>query len=381
MRVQSGVIALSVLSVATLGISAASAQVTVGISLSTTGPAAALGVPAANMVSLLPVEIGGQKLRVILLDDGGDPARATTNARRFVTEEKADIILASSITPTSTAAALVALEANTPHIAVAPVALPPERMKVTFATLQMPPLLANIKFKHMQAKGVKTVAMIGFSDSWGDLWIAQFKRFADPLGLKLVTDERYGRADSSVTGQVLKIVSMNPDAVLVAASGTGAALPHIALRERGYKGLIYQTAGAVSTDMVRVAGKSAEGLFASTSPAMFPEIIADKGMQAEAAKYVKMYEDKFGANTRNQFAPNVYDAWKIMERAIPVALKGGSKPGTPEFRAALLNAMETEKEVTGAHGYYNFTPSDHFGLDDRAVIMVTVKDGKWAKAE
>ena len=359
----------------------ASADITIGVSLSTTGPAAALGVPAANMISLLPKEMGGHKLNVIVLDDGGDAGRATTNARRFVTEEKADVLLGSSITPTSTSMGNVALESGTPHIAVAPVALPPDRMKVTFTTLQMPPLLSTPKFKHMQQKGVKTVAMIGFSDSWGDLWIAMFKRFGEPLGMKLIADERYGRSDSTVTGQVLKVIASNPDAVLIAASGTGAALPQIALRERGYKGLIYHTAGAVSNDMIRVAGKSAEGLFASTSPAMFPEIIADPAMKAEAEKYVKMYEDKFGANTRNQFAPNVYDGWKVLERVIPLALKTGAKPGTPEFRAALLKAMESEKKIVGAHGYYNFTPTDHAGLDDRAVIMVTVKDGKWAKAD
>jgi branched-chain amino acid transport system substrate-binding protein len=381
MKLTKGISAIAIVVAAGLGATAAMAQVTVGISLSTTGPAAALGVPAANMVSLLPTEIGGQKLRIILLDDAGDAGRATTNARRFVTEEKADIILGSSITPTSTSIGNVALESGTPHIAVAPVALPPDRMKVTFTTLQMPPLLSTPKFNHMQSKGVKTLAMIGFSDSWGDLWVAMYKRFGEPLGIKMIADERYGRSDSTVTGQVLKVIAQNPDAVLIAASGTGAALPQIALRERGYKGLIYQTAGAVSTDMLRLAGKSAEGLFASTSPAMFPEIIADKPMQAEAEKYVKLYEDKFGANTRNQFAPNVYDAFKVMERVIPVAIKSGAKPGTPEFRAALIKAMETEKEIVGAHGYYNFTPTDHAGLDSRAVIMVTVKDGKWTKAD
>lgn len=381
MRITVGISVLGMIATAGLTTGSAMAQVTIGVSLSQTGPAAALGVPASNMISLLPTEIGGQKLRVIVLDDAGDAGRATTNARRFVTEERADILIGSSITPTSTSIANVALESSTPHIAVAPVALPPDRMKMTFTTLQMPPLLATPKFQHMQARGVKTLAMIGFSDSWGDLWVAMYKRFGAPLGIKLLTDERYGRADSSVTGQALKVIAQNPDAVLIAASGTGAALPQIALRERGYKGLIYQTAGAVSNDMIRVAGKAAEGLFASTSPAMFPEAIADKPMQAEAARFVKMYEDKFGPNTRNQFAPNAYDAWKVMERVIPVALKSGAKPGTPEFRAAIIKALESEKEIVGANGYYNFTPTDHSGLDHRAVIMVTVKDGKWAKAD
>lgn len=369
-----GVVALSA------GFTPARAEITIGISLAITGPAAALGVPARNMVDLLPKEIGGQKVRVIVLDDGGDPSRATTNARRFVTDEKADIIMGSSITPSSTAVALVGLETGTPHIALAPVALPPDKLKMTFVTLQMPPLLSGIKFQHMAKGGAKNVAMIGFSDSWGDLWVAMFKRFAEPLGMKLIADERYGRADTSVTGQVLKVIAQKPDAVLIAASGTGAALPQRALRERGYKGPIYQTAGAVSLDFIRIAGQAAEGVFASTSPAMFPELNPHPGMKEEGQKFVNLYEGKHGPNTRNQFAPNVYDAWKVIERAIPVALKS-SKPGTPEFKAAIVKALETEKEIVGANGVYNFTPTDHLGLDQRAVIMVSIKDGKWIKAD
>jgi len=362
------------------GFTPARAEITIGISLAITGPAAALGVPARNMIDLLPREIGGQKVRVIVLDDGGDPSRATTNARRFVTDEKADIIMGSSITPSSTAVALVGLETNTPHIALAPVALPPDKLKMTFVTLQMPPLLSGIKFQHMAKGGAKTVAMIGFSDSWGDLWVAMFKRFAEPLGLKLIADERYGRADTSVTGQVLKVIAQKPDAILVAASGTGAALPQRTLRERGYKGPIYQTAGAVSLDFIRIAGQAAEGVFASTSPAMFPELNPHPGMREEGQKFVTMYEGKHGPNTRNQFAPNVYDAWKVIERVIPVALKS-AKPGTPEFKAAIVRAMESEKEIVGANGVYNFTPTDHLGLDQRAVIMVSIKNGKWIKAD
>lgn len=364
----------------TAGFTPAKADITIGISLAITGPAAALGVPARNMVDLLPKEIGGQKVRVILLDDGGDPSRATTNARRFVTDEKADIIMGSSITPSSTAVALVALETGTPHIALAPVALPPDKLKMTFITLQMPPLLSGIKFAHMAKGGARNIGMIGFSDSWGDLWVGMFKKFGEPLGMKLIADERYGRADTSVTGQVLKLLAQKPDAILIAASGTGAALPQRTLRERGYKGPIYQTAGAVSLDFIRIAGKAAEGVFASTSPAMFPELNADPGMKVEGGKFVTMYEGKYGPNTRNQFAPNVYDAWKVIERAIPVALKN-AKPGTPEFKAGIVKALETEKEIVGANGVYNFTATDHFGLDKRAVILVSIKDGKWIKAE
>ena len=74
-------------------------EITIGITITTTGPAAALGIPERNSLDFVPKEIGGVPIKVIVLDDGGDPTTATTNARRFVTESKADIIMGSSTTP------------------------------------------------------------------------------------------------------------------------------------------------------------------------------------------------------------------------------------------------------------------------------------------
>lgn len=361
--------------------STAQADVTIGISLSTTGPAAALGIPEKNMIELLlPKEIGGEKLKVILLDDAGDATQATTNARRFVTDDKADIIMGSSTTPPSNAIGAVALETGTPHFALGPVALPPERMKYTFVMPQAVKLMADVIFKHMKSKGINTVGVIGFSDSWGDLWLGQFKNLAEPMGLKLVADERYARADTSVTGQALKLVAARPDAVLVAASGTGAALPQVALRDRGYKGPIYQTHGAVTKDFIRIAGKAAEGAILASGPAIVPNMVKDPGMKREAETYVKLYEGKYGKDSITQFGAHPYDAFKILERVIPVALKSGAKPGTKEFREAILKALESEKEIVASQGIFNFTPTDHAGLDERARVLLTVKNGDWAPA-
>ena len=232
----------------------ASAQVKVGVTLSTTGPAAALGVPIANVIELLPREINGVKLDVIVLDDGGDAGRATTNARRLITDDKVDVIIGSSTTPPASAVGNVAFETQTLHLSTAPTAIPEERMKYTFVLPQDVAIMADVIFKHMVKNNVKTLGMIGFSDSWGDLWVAQYKKIGEPLGIKLVAEERYGRADTSVTGQTLKIAAAKPDVVLVAASGTAAALPNIALRERGYNGAIYQTHGAVSNVLMKIGG-------------------------------------------------------------------------------------------------------------------------------
>lgn len=358
--------------------SAALAQIKVGVTVAATGSAAALGVPARNtFTELWPKEIAGQKLTLILLDDASDPGQATTNARRLVTEENVDVLIGSSITPSSMAVAGVALENAVPHFTQSPVGLPPGRDKWTFMMPQKVSLMAKAVFDHMKANKATSVGYIGFSDSWGDLWVKEFKAIGEPMGLKMVAEERYARADTSVAGQALKLVAAKPDVVLVGASGTGAALPQIALRERGFKGTIYHTHGAVTKDFIRIAGKSAEDVVLPSGPLVVANLLPDSPQKKVAMEHLKAYETKFGAGTITQFSGHAFDVLQILERTVPVALKK-AKPGTKEFREAMLEAIENAKEIPASHGVYNFTSSDHAGLDDRGRVLLTVKDGTWA---
>jgi branched-chain amino acid transport system substrate-binding protein len=356
----------------------ARAEIKVGVTIPATGSAAALGVPGKNaFTELFPKEIGGEKINLILLDDASDPGQATTNARRLITEDKVDVIIGSSITPSSVAVSGVALENGVPHFTQSPVGLPPGRDKWTFVMPQKVALMAQAVFDHMKANGAKTVAFIGFSDSWGDLWVNEFKNLAVPMGFQLVAEERYARADTSVAGQALKLVASKPDVVLVGASGTGAALPQIALRERGFTGTIYHTHGAVTKDFIRISGKAAEGVVLPSGPLVVADQLPPSPQQEVALAHLKAYEAKFGAGTITQFSGHATDVGEILKRVVPVALKT-AKPGTQEFRDALLKAIESEKEIPASHGVYNFTPTDHFGLDNRGRVLLTVKDGGWS---
>src|SRR3954470_7338493 len=250
---------------------AQTAEVTIGITTTTTGPGAALGIPERNALDFVPKEIGGVPIKIIVLDDGGDPTAATTNARRFVTESKADIIMGSSTTPPTVAVSVVANEAGIPHFGLAPFPITPDRTKWSVGMPQPVPIMGKVLYQHMKAHNIKTVGYIGYSDSYGDLWFNDIKKQGEPMGLSVIADERFARPDTSVAGQVLKLVAANPDAVLVGASGTAAALPQSALRERGYKGLIYQTHGAASMDFIRIAGPAAEGVLMASGPVMNPE--------------------------------------------------------------------------------------------------------------
>jgi branched-chain amino acid transport system substrate-binding protein len=352
-------------------------EITVGISISTTGPAAALGVPERNALEFVPKEIGGVPLKLIVLDDGGDPTNATTNARRFVTESKADVIIGSSTTPPTIAISNVANEAGIPHIALAPFPITAERAKWSVDLPQAVSIMGKELYAHMKANNVKSVGYIGFSDSYGDLWLNDFKGQGLPLGLTLVDEERFARPDTSVTGQALKLVAANPDAILIAASGTAAGLPQQELRDRGYKGLIYQTHGAAAMDFIRIAGPAAEGVIMASGPVMDPEDQPDSALTKKPGLALNTaYEAKYGANSRSQFAGHSYDAFQVLERVIPAALKT-AKPGTPEFREAIRQAFLSEREIAATQGVYNFTEKDRNGLDDRSRILLTVKNGKY----
>src|SRR5271169_378582 len=371
---------VAVMALPVLPAAAQTSEITIGITLSTTGPAAALGIPERNALEFVAKEIGGVPLKVIVLDDGGDPTNATTNARRFVTESKADIIMGSSTTPPTVAVSNVANEAGIPHIALAPFPITPERAKWSVDMPQPVPIMGKLLYAHMKAHNVKTVGYIGYSDSYGDLWFNDLKAQGVPLGLTVVDEERFARPDTSVTGQALKLVAANPDAILVGASGTAAGLPQSELRARGYKGLIYQTHGAASMDFIRIAGPAAEGVIMAAGPVMNPEGQPDSALTKKPGLALNTaYEAKYGSSSRSQFAGHSYDAFEVLKRVIPTALKT-AKPGTPEFREAIRQAFLSEREIAASQGVYNWTEKDRAGLDDRARILLTVKDGKYVPA-
>lgn len=356
---------------------AALAEITVGVSVSATGPAASLGIPEKNTFALLPNTIAGEKVKWVVLDDATDTTTAVKNARKFVTEDKADVLIAATATPTSLAILEVAFETKTPQIAMAPVPPAGEKSAWIFTTPQNFGLMARAIAEHMAAHGVRTVGFIGYADPYGELWLKAIEAAAGEKGIRLVAVERYQRADTSVTGQALKLMAANPDAVLIAGSGTPAVLPQATLVERGYRGRIYQTHGIANRDFLRVGGRNVEGTVFPVGPVLLAEQLPDSHPSKKPAlDYVRLYENVHGANSRSTFGAHAYDAYLLLARAVPEALKK-AQPGTAAFRAALREALENVRELPATHGVFNMSPSDHNGLDARAVVMATVANGDW----
>jgi branched-chain amino acid transport system substrate-binding protein len=360
----------------------AHADINIGVCLSATGPAASLGIPERSTFELIgSPTIGGQKVNFIVLDDKSDTTEAVKNIRKFISEDKVDAVVGSTITPNSLAMRDVAGENETPMVSMAASAQIVNPVytwtKWIFKTPQSDSLMADAIAVHMRANGVTTMGFIGFADAYGDSWLAEIKRSAQTAGIKIAAEEKYNRNDTSVTGQVLKLLAAKPDAILIAGSGTPAATPHKELIARGYKGKIYQTHGVANPDFMRVLGKDGNGSFFPVGPMAIYEQLPDANpLKKSGAEYVTKYEAKYGPGSRTTFGGHAWDAYLLLRQAIPDALKKG-QPGTRAFRAALRDALESIKDLPGAHGVFNMSAGDHNGLDNRARVMVKIDNGKW----
>jgi branched-chain amino acid transport system substrate-binding protein len=357
------------------------ADLKVGFITSLSGPVSSLGIPyekGMKAAIAYKSEVGGRKIQLVQLDDASDPSTAARNARKMIDEDKVDVIIGTAGSPGALAIAGVARETKTPLISIANANLPGEEGAWMVTLPQPAPLMVSAVVERMKKSGVKTVGYIGFSDAWGDLVYDALQKSAEPAGIKIVSNERYARADSSVTGQVLKIVALRPDAVITGTSGTPGALPYLALAERGYKGQIYGMHALINPDFVRVGGTSVEGLLAPTGPVIVAEQLPNENpIRKVSMDFRAAYQKANGAPPTDAFSAYSFDAWLLYLDAAQRALATKAEPGTPQFRLALRDAIVSTKELVGTHSVYNFKPNDRYGSDERSRVVVKLEKGQW----
>ena len=359
----------------------ASADVNIGVVLSLTGPAASLGIPENDTVKLWPKTLGGEKVTVTVLNDNSDPTAAATATRKLITENHVDVIVGSSVTPPSIAMMEVAGESKVALLSLAgggAIVEPQEgNRKWAFKFSPTEAFSSDVIVAHMGRTGVKSVGVIGLANAYGDGFVKSFERIATAKGIHVVASERYATTDTSVVGQVVKVLAAKPDAIYIAASGTPGALPQIELANRGWKGPTYQTQGVANNDYLRVGGKAVEGTFMTTAPVLVAEQLKDSDpIKAPAMTYVKTFEDAYGPNTRTLFGATAWDVFLMLDRIV----RGMPKPvksGSPEFRAALRDGMENLKDFVSAEGVFNMSARDHNGVDATCQVLVRIENGRW----
>ena len=354
------------------------ADINVGVVFSLTGPAASLGAETKKAIEFLPASLGGEKINYIVLDDATDPTNAVKNARKLVGEDKVDAIIGPNLITNGMAMVDVANEAKVPMLSIAPIDPAADKRAWAFRIEPTADIMVGRVVEDMKAKGVKTVGFIGFSDSWGELLLKALTQTTQAAGIKIVATERYARTDTSVTGQSLKVLSARPDAVFVGGSGTPAALPQTTLRERGYKGPIYQSHAVANKEFLRLGGKNVEGARLPVAPVLVAEQLPDGHPNKTAGvAFLQQLEGKLGADSRSTFAGAAYDAGLLLENAMKEAIKT-AKPGTPEFREGIRKALESTKGLVGVNGTYTLSAEDHGGYDPKAVVLIEVVNGKWS---
>lgn len=352
-------------------------EINIGITVSATGNGATLGIPQKNTTALFPAVLGGEKVNYIVLDDATDPTQASRNARKFVTENKVDVLMGSSVTPNTIPMMDIGVETKTPVLAFTPHDLSGDRLTWTFCFPQHIALMSKALVDHMVTAGTKSVGVFAQSDPYGDVYLKEIAKAGEPHGIKVTAVERFNRSDTSATAQAIKMSMAKPDAILIVAGASAGSMAQLSLAERGYKGQVYQTHGAVGRDILRLGGKSMEGTIFVAGPLIAWNQLPDSHLsKAAGADYVKHYEDKFGAGTMGPQGGHAWDAMLVLQRAVPTALKK-AKPGTIEFRQALRDAIENEKDVVASHGVINMTPTDHFGHDTRARVLLRVEAGAY----
>jgi branched-chain amino acid transport system substrate-binding protein len=353
------------------------ADINIGVILALTGPNSSLGIPYRKGLDLLPKEIGGQKVNLILLDDASDPSTAVRNAQKLISEDKVDLIIGPSNSPAGFAVREVANKANVLQIAVAPVDAKGSDADWLITLPQQAEVWIIPIAKDMKARGVKRVGFIGFSDPWGDISLGALKAGQAMGGYEIVADERYARADTSVSGQILKVLAAKPDAIMVGGSGTPGALPHIALAERGFKGPQYTTPGVFNPDFLRLGGKALDGVMGAVGPVYAAgQLPASHPVRNQALDFIAKFKAINEDRGPNAFHAHSYDAVLIVQEIGKRAL-AKAKPGTQEFRSALRDEAYSLKELVGVHGVFNFKKGNPYGLDERGVVLMTVKDGTW----
>lgn len=364
-----------------LAVNAYADDINIGVILSLTGPAASMGIPANKTIALWPKKIAGYDVNYTILDDTTDPTKATLAARKLTTENKADVLVGPNITPTSMAAMQVAAETKTAMLSLAgggALVIPQEGPKRW--AFKMPPaesIQLKIIFDHMKKNGQKRLGLVAQNNAYGQTFVDVINKMAPEFGIETVATERFGGTDTSFVSQGLKLLAAKPEAVLIVASGTPSTLPQLELHKRGYTGTVYQTQAVADNDYLRVGGKAVEGTFIPVSPVLVAEQLPDsKAVKPVAMRYINAYKSNYNNETPSLFGGTAWDVFLILENAVPVALKT-AKPGTPEFRVALRDAIERGHELVLSQGVYTMTPKDHNGADERSQVLVKVENGAW----
>jgi branched-chain amino acid transport system substrate-binding protein len=371
-------IAAAVIGLATIaGGQYASAQIKIGAVLSVTGPASFLGDPEKKTLEIYVAEINakgginGQKLQLVVYDDGGDANNARTFATRLVEEDKVVAIVGGSTTGSTMAMIPVFEEAQIPFISLAGAVqiIQPVR-KWVFKTPHTDTMACEKIFADIKRLKLSKVALIAGSGGFDKSMQAECVKVAPKAGVTIVHQETYGPRDTDMTPQLTNIKGKaDVQAVINAGFGQGPAIVTRNYRQLDIKLPLYQSHGVASKQFIELAGPAAEGVRLPAAALLVAEKLSDRDPQKPVVvNYKATYEQKTSQPV-STFGGHAYDGLMILVEA--------AKRAKSWDRAKVRDEVEKTKGFIGTGGIVNMSPADHLGLDLSAFRMLEIKKGDW----
>jgi branched-chain amino acid transport system substrate-binding protein len=366
------------------GTAAAQDVYKIGAIFSITGPGSSLGIPERDTAAMLETEInarGGIKgpdgkarpVKIVIYDDASDETKAVLAAKKLIDEDKVIAIVGTTLSGTSLAILDTVQKAEVPLVscaAAAKIVEPAAERKWVFKTPQSDALIVGALVDHLKAKGLTRVGWLNVDYAFGQLgWLA-FEKAAQKAGLTIVANEKFGQKDVDITAQLTRVKVANPQAVIVWSIPPSASIATKNFADLGLKMPLFQSHGVGNKRYIDLAGPGANGVVFPAGKLLVAEHLADQDPQKPVLlAYAKDFEAKFGP--RNTFGGHAWDAVKLVAAAIE---KAGAD------RARVRAALEQTKNFVGITGVFDFSPTDHNGLDLRAVTMIQIMDGQWRPA-
>ncbi len=385
-RTRLWILTLLTAALAGFGGAALAQDIVIGAAIAQTGPASSLGSGEADALKLFEKRVNdaggvmGHNLKIVLLDTASDPSKAVLDVRKLITESRALAVICCTTSPESLAVIDTLQRAEVPNISIAAsasIVQPASERHWVFKTPPIDATMVTAEVKDMVAQGVKTLGFIGFNDAYGQGGLAALQAAAPSDNVDIVATESFARSDTNLSSQATKLVAANPDAVLIWAIPPAGNVAEKALQDAGYQGLIYQSYGMTNETFLRLGGASLNG----TRLSVLPVIVHDKlpaslPFASVVQDFVKTYRDAYGS-VPSSFAGHAWDAGLILEAASNQVLASTSPNDLKAFRSALRDAIENLHDFPAVDGIFNFSATDHSGLDTSSAIMVTVQDGAY----
>lgn len=362
----------------------------IGVVLDQTGPASALGEGEANALRLLQDKLaerggpGDYAVEFVLIDSGSTVRGAVDAVTQLLEEERVHALLCCTLSSSSLAIVAQAEAANVPTISLAAsvaIARPAAMRRWIFQAAQSDNLMVQGAVADMQQRGITDVTVLALSDEYGESGLLELQMALAGSDVRLHKVVRYDRDADSYAAPSLAAVLDRPQAIVVWGIAEDSARMVRALRERQFGGDIYVSHGVGAPAFLELAGDAAEGVRSPMGPVLVADqLAANHPLKGSALAFSQAYGEAFGAGALTSFAAHMHDAVGLIEQAVRHAGEAGGLDlsDLQAARAAIRRSLEEMDPYFGAGGVFDYNGGDHVGLDERAMVMVEVRDGAWA---